>query len=87
MNDQVVATLPANVIPFESRQSRAADVLSGLTRREREVAIRLAAGLSYKEIASELAISAHTVNSHVKAILKKLGLSGSRRLAALLYQS
>lgn len=86
MNEQA-ATIPSNVIPFEGRATRREDILSGLTRREREVAVRLASGLSYKEIATELSISAHTVNSHVKAILKKLGLSGSRRLAALLYQA
>jgi DNA-binding NarL/FixJ family response regulator len=45
-----------------------------LTRREREVLALLAGGRSTAEIAAVLAISALTVQSHVKNILAKLGV-------------
>jgi DNA-binding CsgD family transcriptional regulator len=54
------------------------------TARQLEVAELLAEGCSYKEIAVQLGISPHTVNTHVKTILRRLRLSGSRRLAALM---
>jgi len=44
----------------------------GLSEREREVLQGLAQGHAYKEIATALSISAHTVNTHVKHIYEKL---------------
>jgi DNA-binding NarL/FixJ family response regulator len=44
-----------------------------LTAREREVLQLLSQGLSNKEIAQRLGISAHTARFHVNAILAKLG--------------
>jgi len=44
----------------------------GLSEREREVLQGLARGLAYKEIAAQLAVSTHTVNTHVKHIYDKL---------------
>lgn len=49
--------------------------LDQLTPREREVLRLIARGYSYKELASELSISAKTVESHVSAVLRKLQLS------------
>jgi DNA-binding CsgD family transcriptional regulator len=46
---------------------------AGLSSREREVAARLARLASYKDIASELCISAETVKSHAKAVYRKTG--------------
>jgi DNA-binding NarL/FixJ family response regulator len=43
-----------------------------LTARETEVLELVASGLSNKQIAEELRISAHTVKFHVNAILAKL---------------
>jgi DNA-binding NarL/FixJ family response regulator len=45
-----------------------------LTRREREISLMIAEGLSNKEIAQRLIISTFTVKSHVHNILEKLGL-------------
>jgi two-component system nitrate/nitrite response regulator NarL len=45
-----------------------------LTRREREIALVLAEGLTNKEIAQRLHISLPTVKSHVHCILRKLGV-------------
>lgn len=49
----------------------------GLTARESEVTRRLLTGLSRKTIASELRISIHTVNDHVKAVFDKTGASSA----------
>ena len=46
----------------------------GLTAREQEVALLVARGLTNRLIALELSISEHTVASHVRKLLKKLGL-------------
>jgi two-component system NarL family response regulator len=55
---------------FQSAPSVAEDYL--LTARERDVLTQLERGLSYKDVASELAISPHTVHSHIKKIYDKL---------------
>jgi len=44
----------------------------GLSEREREVLQGLARGLAYKEMASNMSITTHTVNTHVKRIYEKL---------------
>jgi two-component system, NarL family, nitrate/nitrite response regulator NarL len=59
---------------LQRRESEDAAILP-LTSREREILILLAAGQSNKEIATVLAISAFTVETHRKSIKKKLGIS------------
>jgi DNA-binding NarL/FixJ family response regulator len=46
---------------------------SSLTAREQEILTLVAGGKSTKEIAHELSLSHHTVNTHRKNIMKKLG--------------
>ncbi len=53
-----------------------------LSRREQEVVERIARGLSNREIAAELVISGLTVESHVRNILRKLGLERRGQVAA-----
>ena len=67
----------------ESRRDEMVAEIGRFTARQLEVTKLLAEGYSYKEIAGSLGISPHTVNTHVKTILRRLRLSGSRRLAAL----
>jgi DNA-binding CsgD family transcriptional regulator len=52
-----------------------------LTTREQEVATLVAKDLSNRQIASELMISEHTVATHVRNILKKLGLRSRTQIA------
>lgn len=57
----------------------------GLTATETKIALSLAEGFSYAEIAEKNGISPQTVHTHVKAIHVKAGLTSSRRLAALIH--
>jgi len=47
----------------------------GLTAREVEVLRLVAQGLTDPQVADQLVISPHTVNSHLKAIYGKIGVS------------
>ena len=59
----------------------------GLSMRESQIAARLCEGSTYEEVAAELSISRHTVNGHVKSILRKLNLNSIRRLPPLLREA
>ena len=56
---------------------------NGLTAREVEVLRLVAQGLTDAQVADQLVISPHTVNSHLKAIYGKIGVSS--RSAATRY--
>lgn len=53
----------------------------GLTAREREIAVMLAEGLSYKEISAGLFISLSTVQTHVTRIYAKTGVNSNTELS------
>jgi DNA-binding NarL/FixJ family response regulator len=55
---------------------------SPLTRREHEIVLLIAQGLSNKEIADELVISPATAARHVANILAKLGFSSRTQVAS-----
>ncbi|MEK7215493.1 MAG: LuxR C-terminal-related transcriptional regulator, partial [Chloroflexota bacterium] len=55
----------------------------GLTPREREIATLLVDRLSNREIAGRLFISDQTVETHVKRVLSKLGVSSRNEVAGL----
>lgn len=57
-----------------------------LTKREREVAELVAAGLTNRAIADKLVISPRTAEAHVEKILTKLGLTSRTQVAAWLTQ-
>jgi DNA-binding NarL/FixJ family response regulator len=56
-----------------------------LTRREREVAALVVRGLTNRRISSELVLSEHTVNQHVKNIFKKLGIHSREQVVSRLH--
>ncbi|WP_153394139.1 HD domain-containing phosphohydrolase [Ornithinicoccus halotolerans] len=76
--DAVHAVLAAAGIPTAVRRSRPA----GLTDRQLEVLVLVAAGLSNKEIAQRLVISRRTAEHHLQDAYLKIGAS-SRAAAAL----
>jgi predicted ATPase/DNA-binding SARP family transcriptional activator/DNA-binding CsgD family transcriptional regulator len=53
-----------------------------LTPREKEVAVLVAKDLSNRQIASQLMLSEHTVATHIRNILKKLGLRSRTQIAS-----
>ncbi|MFB9895268.1 helix-turn-helix transcriptional regulator [Planobispora takensis] len=56
-----------------------------LTTREREIALLASAGISSKDIAAKLSISARTVDNHLRHVYMKLGITTRRELSARLY--
>jgi len=53
----------------------------GFSGSEAEVAELVADGLSNKQIAARLFISEHTVDSHLRSILNKLGVNSRAQIA------
>ncbi|WP_405576336.1 ATP-binding protein [Streptomyces sp. NBC_01092] len=53
-----------------------------LTKREQEVAAKVAEGMSNQHVASALIISQRTAESHVQSILRKLGFTSRSQIAA-----
>jgi non-specific serine/threonine protein kinase len=66
------------------RSSASQDPAPSLTRREREIAELVARGLTNRQVASELSISEHTAATHVRKILKKLGLRSRTQIGPCL---
>lgn len=60
----------------EARRARknTAEVVTQLTERERQILQAIAEGKATAEIAEQLFISPHTVNSHLRSIFVKLGV-------------
>jgi DNA-binding NarL/FixJ family response regulator len=77
--DRFVPLLPADEGPPPA--------IAGLTDREREVLVQVAAGLSNGEIAARLFVSEATVKTHVGRILAKLGLRDRVQAVVLAYES
>jgi DNA-binding CsgD family transcriptional regulator len=85
--DQVVTLALGQDADVELQDSsggsrKVAPAPGGLTRREREVALLLAEGLTNREIANRLVISQRTAETHVDHILGKLGLTSRVRVAS-----
>jgi non-specific serine/threonine protein kinase len=57
------------------------DAPSALSRREREVIILIARGLTSRQIADELSIAKRTADTHASNIMNKLGVSSRRDVA------
>ncbi|MCL7491632.1 MULTISPECIES: response regulator transcription factor [Streptomyces] len=70
-----------------SKEPAAADALSGLTEREREVMALVGLGLSNEEIARRLVVSPLTAKTHVSRTMVKLGARDRAQLVVLAYES
>lgn len=84
--EAAVAHLVLAVVPWlhsTVEESLPAEVLIGLTPRQRTVMLMMLDGLSRKAIASRLDISSDTVGDHIKAIYAQFGVGTSGQLAAL----
>ncbi|MCX2745130.1 response regulator transcription factor [Mangrovivirga sp. M17] len=77
---RVVNLIVSNQISTSSDPISKKEISTGLSPRELEVTIALAEGLSNSEIASKFYLSIHTVQTHRKNIMKKLGISSLAEL-------
>ena len=58
-----------------------------LSRRERQVAVRVAEGMSTKQIAAALGIGTRTVNTYRESLARKLGASSAAVLTRFVLKS
>lgn len=72
----------ARTSPVSSTPSPAPPASAGLSPRESEVLHLVAAGMSSRRIAEELALSQHTVAKHLTSIFAKLGVNNRAAAAA-----
>lgn len=84
-----VARLAARISPsmpphIERRLAQLGERAGVPSGRQLEIARLAALGSSSKEIASSLVVSARTVDNHLSAVYKKLGINSRDELAALL---
>jgi non-specific serine/threonine protein kinase len=73
---------PPSIADTETKKMPDRESPDVLTRRQREVVILVAQGLTNRQVAGELSISEHTVATHVREILKALRFGSRTQLAA-----
>jgi DNA-binding NarL/FixJ family response regulator len=83
----VTRRLVAEFARLRTRPAAPSTTLEALTRREREVLLLLADGLSNTEIAARLVVGEETVKTHVSRILTKLGLRDRTQAVVFAYES
>jgi ATP/maltotriose-dependent transcriptional regulator MalT len=78
----VAARLAAPYLRGHDAPQKTDEQLEPLTAREREILELLAAGLTNREIAQRLVVSARTVETHVARVTGKLGVNSRARAVA-----
>ena len=73
--------------PRVERRTRAQQLITGLTDREREVLIEVGRGLSNNDIGAALYMSEATVKAHVSRLLVKLGAGNRVEVAILAHEA
>jgi DNA-binding NarL/FixJ family response regulator len=76
---ELVLDMLARALPLHLTNSQQTPVL---TKREEQVVRLVAAGLTNREISSQLSLSAHTVKNYIFRLYDKLGISNRVALAA-----
>ncbi|MFF5052155.1 response regulator [Micromonospora sp. NPDC000663] len=71
----------------DPRQERAVRLLTGLSERERQVAVALGRGRTNAEIAGELFMSVATVKAYVSRLLTRLELNNRVQVALLVHDA
>ena len=71
-NSPMTGHIARKVVQYFHQRGADDQEIGKLSKREHEVLDRLAAGISYKEIADVLALSIDTVRMHIKSIYGKL---------------
>ena len=72
MSPKIARSVLAELQGSATEETPARDEVNKLTHREREVLRLCEEGLLYKEIATSLKVSPHTVHSHIRHIYRKL---------------
>jgi len=67
----------------ERERMRQDDPLAVLTRRERDVLLRMAEGADRKEVAKRLHLSVNTVRTHMQSLMAKLGVHSALEAVAM----
>jgi DNA-binding NarL/FixJ family response regulator len=73
--------------PPDQRSARAKHLFSGLSDREREVALAVGQGKSNAEIGTELFMSVATVKAHVSRVLTKLEATNRVQIAIVVHEA
>lgn len=76
--ERVIQRLERRTAP--ARTATTMDLLSG---QERTIVLLLVQGASTQQMADDMGISPHTVRSHVRSVLRKLGVSSRTKAARL----
>ena len=79
-DDRDIAVSIESISPVERRTLLAR--ACGLSARETELLMHLAAGLDTRQIAQRMFLSEHTVQDHLKSIFAKTGAPNRRALLA-----